>query len=65
MNQHVWVVGGGIGGLGCALAIAREGVPLTVVEQAPAFGEVGAGLQLGPNAVRVLNDWGLGEGLRA
>lgn len=64
MNQHVWVVGGGIGGMGCALAMAQEGVPLTVVEQAAAFGEVGAGLQLGPNAVRVLNDWGLGDALR-
>lgn len=64
MNQHVWVVGGGIGGLGCALALGREGVALTVIEQATAFGEVGAGLQLGPNALRVLGEWGLGEALR-
>jgi salicylate hydroxylase len=65
MNQHVWVAGGGIGGLACALAMAREGVSLTVVEQAAAFGEVGAGLQLGPNAVRVLHEWGLGDALSA
>lgn len=59
MNSSVLVAGGGIGGLAAAFALARQGVSLTVVEQAAAFGEVGAGLQLGPNALRVLTDWGL------
>lgn len=59
------MVGGGIGGLAAAFALVREGVALTVIEQAAAFGEVGAGLQLGPNAVRVLADWGLRDALDA
>jgi salicylate hydroxylase len=59
MTQHVVIAGGGIGGLACALALARTGVSVDLLEQAGALGEVGAGLQLGPNAVRVLDDWGL------
>ena len=65
MNQQVIVAGGGIGGLACALALARAGVSSVVLEQAAAFGEVGAGLQLGPNAVRVLAEWGLMDALQA
>lgn len=65
MNQQVIVAGGGIGGLACALALARSGVPTVLLEQAAAFGEVGAGLQLGPNATRVLADWGLADALQA
>lgn len=65
MNPNVLVAGGGIGGLACALAMARAGASVSVMEQASAFGEVGAGLQLGPNAVRVLHEWGLAEALRA
>jgi salicylate hydroxylase len=59
------VVGGGIGGLATALALGRTGLNIQVLEQASAFGEVGAGLQLGPNAVRVLADWGLTDALNA
>ncbi|MCB2016549.1 MAG: FAD-dependent monooxygenase [Hydrogenophaga sp.] len=65
MNNKVVVAGGGIGGLACALALARSGVEVDLLEQAQAFGEVGAGLQLGPNAVRVLDDWGLSNALHA
>ncbi|MEZ5645139.1 MAG: FAD-dependent monooxygenase [Burkholderiaceae bacterium] len=65
MNDSVLVAGGGIGGLACALALARAQVPVTLLEQAQAFGEVGAGLQLGPNAVRVLDEWGLSPALHA
>ncbi len=50
------VVGGGIGGLSAGLALARAGQDVWVFEKAHEFREIGAGLQLGPNAVRVL-DW--------
>ncbi|MFD9243024.1 NAD(P)-binding protein, partial [Streptomyces sp. NPDC059556] len=46
---HIAVVGGGIGGLAAALAIARSRHRVTVVERAAQFGEIGAGLQLAPN----------------
>lgn len=55
----VVVVGGGIGGLGNALALARGGHRVRVLEQEPRFGEVGAGLQLAPNATRILRSWGV------
>lgn len=56
---EVVVAGGGIGGLASALALTRAGAEVRVVEQAPEFGEVGAGLQLAPNATRLLRSWGL------
>ncbi len=69
MNQAgaspLLVVGGGIGGLAAALAAARAGVPVQLFERSPAFAEVGAGIQLGPNVTRVLQDWGLQQGLEA
>jgi 3-hydroxybenzoate 6-monooxygenase len=55
----ILIVGGGIGGLTTALAMARAGRTVHVVEKAPEFGEIGAGLQLAPNAVRVLDRLGL------
>ena len=57
------IVGGGIGGLGAALACARAGWQIDLLEQADAFGEFGAGIQLGPNVVRVLHGWGLAGAL--
>ncbi len=53
------VVGGGIGGLTAALALSRRNCRVHVVEKAAEFGEIGAGLQLAPNAMRVLDDIGL------
>lgn len=64
MTLPVLVAGGGIGGLATALALSRNGLPVTVLEQATAFADVGAGIQLGPNAVRLLDGWGLGLALR-
>lgn len=53
------IVGGGIGGLATALAVARTGTPVHLVEQAPEFTEIGAGLQVGANATRVLHRLGV------
>ena len=59
------VVGGGIGGLAAALACARVGVDVALLERASAFTEVGAGVQLGPNVVKLLDAWGLQDALAA
>ncbi|MFC5825839.1 FAD-dependent oxidoreductase [Nonomuraea insulae] len=61
----VVVVGGGIGGLANAYALATAGHSVRVLERAPEFAEVGAGLQMAPNATRVLKDWGLLEDVLA
>ena len=55
----ILVAGGGIGGLAAAYALARKGFPVRVLEQAPEFRELGAGIQLGPNIFRALNRIGL------
>ncbi|MEP7068471.1 MAG: 3-hydroxybenzoate 6-monooxygenase, partial [Usitatibacter sp.] len=61
----VLVAGGGIGGLAAALALARRGYPVKVLEQAGAIGEIGAGIQLGPNAFSAFDALGVGERARA
>jgi salicylate hydroxylase len=53
------IVGGGIGGLFAANALAAQGIPIAVYEQAPALGEIGAGVYLTPNSVRHLQRLGL------
>ncbi len=53
-ERRALVAGGGIGGLAAALALARTGWAVTVFERAESFGEVGAGLQMSPNACKVL-----------
>lgn len=61
MNQQLLIAGGGIGALAAGLVASRAGWQVRLFEQAPAFSEVGAGLQLGPNASRLLYGWGLGS----
>ncbi len=62
-GRAVTVVGAGIGGLAAALALARRGAAVTVLEQAPAIAEVGAGIQIAPNGATVLRALGLGDAL--
>jgi salicylate hydroxylase len=59
-SRPVAIAGGGIGGLACALALARHGFRSLVLEQAPVFGEVGVGLHVAPNALSVLDALGVG-----
>lgn len=61
----VLVAGGGIGGLAAALALAQQGFRVKVLEQAPEIGEIGAGIQLGPNAFAAFDALGVGERARA
>jgi salicylate hydroxylase len=61
---HVLLAGAGIGGLCCALALQRRGFRVTVLEQAPELGEVGAGFQVSANGSRCLADIGLADELR-
>jgi len=64
-DQPVVIVGGGIGGLSAALALERKGIPSQVVEQAPEFKEIGAGIQLGPNVFRMFEVLGLTAAINA
>jgi salicylate hydroxylase len=57
--MNICIVGAGLGGLSAALALLQKGFRVTVLEQAAALGEIGAGVQLGPNAVGVLYRMGL------
>ncbi len=61
----VIVAGGGIGGLAAALALNRQGFEVVVLEQAPELGEIGAGIQLGPNAFHAFDALGVGPQARA
>jgi salicylate hydroxylase len=62
--HDILLVGGGLGGLATALALGQAGVTTQLFEQSPAFTEVGAGIGLGPNAVRRLQGWGVWEALQ-
>ncbi|HEX3764327.1 MAG TPA: FAD-dependent monooxygenase, partial [Kofleriaceae bacterium] len=61
----ILVAGGGIGGLAAALALARQGFAVKVLEQASQIGEIGAGIQLGPNAFSAFDALGVGEQARS
>src|SRR5689334_6453425 len=64
MNDPVIVAGGGIGGLATALALARRNLDVKVLEQSAQVGEIGAGIQLGPNAFSAFDALGVGERAR-
>ena len=61
----VLVAGGGLGGIAAALAMVRQGFAVKVLEQAPQLGEIGAGIQLGPNGFAAFDALGVGEIARA
>src|SRR5262245_56930693 len=60
---RVAVVGGGIGGVAAATALVQRGMDVRLYEQAPALTEVGAGVAIQPNGVRMLRRLGLGDAL--
>ncbi len=60
---HIAVIGGGLGGMTAALALHQAGFVVEVYEQAPELTEVGGGINMGPNAARILYRLGLGEAL--
>ena len=64
-NDPVLVVGGGLGGAAVALALARKGLRVQVLEQAPEFGVIGYGIQLGPNVFPMFDRLGVTEAVMA
>ena len=63
-TQPVLIAGGGIGGLAVALGLAQKGIRSILLEKASALGEIGAGIQLGPNAFHAFDYLGVGEAAR-
>jgi salicylate hydroxylase len=61
---RVGIIGAGIGGVTLARALDQQGIEARIFERAPMFGEVGAGVQMTPNAVKVLSDLGLNDALK-
>ncbi len=64
-NDTILIVGGGLGGLTTALALARHGQPARVLEGAPEFGAIGYGIQFGPNVFQAFDRIGVSEQVRA
>src|ERR1700757_156137 len=64
-TQPVLIAGGGIGGLAVALGLAQKGIRSVLLEKAAVLGEIGAGIQLGPNAFHAFDYLGVGEAARA
>ena len=63
-TQPILIAGGGIGGLAVALGLAQKGIRSILLEKASALGEIGAGIQLGPNAFHAFDYLGVGEAAR-
>ena len=63
--KPILIAGGGIGGLAAALGLAQKGFASIVLEQAPQIGEIGAGIQIGPNAFHAFDYLGVGDAARA
>ncbi|VIO79806.1 3-hydroxybenzoate 6-hydroxylase 1 [Bradyrhizobium ivorense] len=64
-RDPIIIAGGGIGGLAAAVALARKGFLVTVLERAPRYQEIGAGIQLGPNAFHAFDHLDLGDAARS
>src|SRR4030088_2355410 len=62
--RPVLIAGGGIGGLAAALGLAQKGIASILLEKASRLGEIGAGIQLGPNAFHCFDRLGVGEAAR-
>jgi 2-polyprenyl-6-methoxyphenol hydroxylase-like FAD-dependent oxidoreductase len=60
-SDAILIVGGGLGGLACALGLGRKGHRVRVLEEAPQFGAIGYGIQLGPNIFPMFDRLGIGE----
>jgi len=63
MSMDVVIAGAGMGGLSASIALGLKGQQTTLLEKRAIFGEVGAGLQLGPNSTRILQRFGLSKAL--
>ena len=64
LDEKIAIIGAGIAGLAVAIALHRIGVSSIIYEQAPAFGHIGAAINMTPNAVKVLDGLGIGDALR-
>src|SRR3954464_1050719 len=64
-EMPVLIAGGGIGGLAAALGLAQKGIRSILLEKAAVLGEIGAGIQLGPNAFHAFDYLGVGEAARS
>jgi salicylate hydroxylase len=64
-EDRIVIAGGGIGGMATAVGLAQKGIASVVLEKAPEMGEIGAGIQLGPNAFHAFDYLGVGDAARA
>ena len=64
-TPSIAILGAGIGGLAVSACLRQFGIETIIYEQAPAFARIGAGIQVSPNAMRVLYGIGIGDQIRA